>query len=174
MLSVAALISDHEKASHAVHKLRERGVAPEAIRTIARDPVAARAIAARSQGERLAGMITGALTGLLAGGMAGWVMGSHFDVLSPPTNWGVLGQPTTAAIGAGLGLALGTIIGFVLSWWGNRRQMATYAQAVEDGDLLLVVNVDEAQLRETEALLASYGARDLHVGPLRPTAATAG
>jgi len=164
MVSVAALISDHVKAGHAVQKLRERGIAPGAIRTITRDPAAARAIANRSRGERLAVMITGALAGLLAGGMGGWVLGSHFDVLSPPTNWGVLGQPTSAAIGAGLGLAIGMILGWILAWWGNRRHVAGYARAVEDGDLLLVVNVDEGQLRETEALLASYGARDLHIG----------
>jgi hypothetical protein len=165
MLVVAALISDHIKAGHAVQKLRERGIGSQAIQTIVRDPAAARAVAARSLGERLAGLITGALAGVLVGGMAGWVLGSQLDPLGPPRDWGLVGQQTTAVVGAALGLALGTLLGWALSWLGNRRQMAGYARAVEDGDLLLVVTVEEAQLRETEALLTSYGAHDLHVGP---------
>src|ERR687886_756740 len=84
MLFLAALISDPMKAGHAVQKLRERGIAPDAIRTIVRDPAAARAVAHRSQGERLAVLLTGAIAGVLAGGMAGWVLGSHIDPLSPP------------------------------------------------------------------------------------------
>jgi branched-subunit amino acid ABC-type transport system permease component len=165
MLVVTALISDHEKAAHAAQKLRERGVEPDAIRTITHDPAAARAVATRSAGERVAALVTGALAGLLAGAMAGWVLGSQFDPLSPPSNWGVLGQQLTATVGAGLGLALGTIVGWLIGLLGRRRHIADYVRAVEDGDLLLVVTLEEAQLRPTEALLQSYGARDLHVGP---------
>ena len=58
MVSVAALISDHVKAGHAVQKLRERGVPPDAIRTISRDPAAARAVATRSQGAVLGSSAT--------------------------------------------------------------------------------------------------------------------
>jgi membrane protein YqaA with SNARE-associated domain len=165
MLVLTALISDHEKAAHATQKLRERGVEPDAIRAIARDPAAARAVAARSTGERIAALVTGALAGVLAGGMAGWVLGSQFDVLSPPSNWGVLGQQATATIGAGLGLALGTILGWIIGLLANRRQVASYVRAVEDGDLLLVVTLEEAQLRAAEAVLHSYGAHALHVAP---------
>jgi hypothetical protein len=173
MLLLAALISDPVKAGHAVQKLRERGIPPSAIRAVVRDPTAARAVAYRSQGERLAVLLTAMLAGVLAGGMAGWVLGSHIDPLSPPRDWALVGQQTTAIVGAALGLALGAIIGWIGSWLGNRRQVAHYARAVEDGDQLLVVELDEARLRDTEALLSSYGAHSFHVGPQRAAATTA-
>src|SRR4051812_40165422 len=47
MLTVAALIGDHVKAGHAAQKLRGRGIAPGAIRTITRDEAAAREVATR-------------------------------------------------------------------------------------------------------------------------------
>jgi hypothetical protein len=165
MLVVTALISDHEKAAHAAQKLRERGVEPDGIRTIARDPAAARAVATHSAGEGVAALVTGALAGVLAGAMAGWVLGSQIDPLSPPSNWGILGPQATATIGAGLGLALGAILGWLIGLLGKRRHVAGYVRAVEEGDLLLVITLEEGQLRPAEALLQSYGAHDLHVGP---------
>jgi hypothetical protein len=165
MLVLTALISDHEKAAHAAQKLRERGVEPDAIRTIARDPAAARAVATPAPGEGVAPLVTGALAGVIAGAMAGWVAGSQQDVLSPPSNWAILGPQLTATFGAALGLALGAIVGWLIGLLGKRRHVGSYVRAVEDGDLLLVITLEEGQLRPTEALLQSYGAYDLHVAP---------
>jgi hypothetical protein len=172
MLVVTSLISDPEKATHAAQKLRERGMEPDAIRTIARDPAAAREVASYSAGEGVAALVTGALAGVLAGAMAGWVAGSQQDPLSPPSNWAILGPQVTATIGAALGLALGAIVGWLIGLLGKRRHVAGYVRAGEGGDLLLVITLEEEQLRPTEALLQSYGAHDLHVGPSTAPPAT--
>ena len=98
--------------------------------------------------------MTGALAGVIAGAMAGWVAGSQQDVLSPPSNWAILGPQLTATFGAALGLALGAIVGWLIGLLGKRRHVGSYVRAVEDGDLLLVITLEEGQLRPTEALLS--------------------
>jgi hypothetical protein len=168
MLVVAGLISDHVQAMHAAQKLRARGIAPAAIRMITRDPAAARAVAEATGSEQGVAAITGALAGALLGGMGGWVLGASANPLAGQLG-GLLAGPTgTGLAGAGAGLVLGALLGFLLGWLANRRQVAAYERGVRAGDVLLVVEVPEAQLRETEQLLLSYGARSLSTGVSRP------
>ncbi|HZU06561.1 MAG TPA: hypothetical protein VFB73_11350 [Chloroflexota bacterium] len=168
MLVIAGLISDHVQATHAVQKLRARGIAPAAIRTITRDPAAARAVAAATGSEYGVAIITGALAGALVGGMGGWVLGASANPLAGLLG-GVLGGPIgTGLAGAGVGLVLGALLGLLLGWLADRRQAVLYERGVRAGDVLLVVEVPEAQLRETEQLLLSYGAYGLSTGVSRP------
>jgi hypothetical protein len=175
MVRVAALIRDHVKAGHAVQKLRARGIPPEAIRTIARDPAAARAVAQTLVvGMPAAAIITGALTGALAGGMAGWMSFTNVHPLAGPAAAAQALGPPGATLGVAFGLAVGAIMGWMLGRLLCHQQVASYANAVAEGDLLLVVDVPEAQQREVEALLRSYDARRLATGPLpQPTPAPA-
>jgi hypothetical protein len=168
MLVVAALVSDHVKAGHAVRKLRERGIPPESIRTVARDPEAAREAAACTGGELGAGTLTGALAGALAGGMGGWVLGASVNPLAELFGGTLAGAGGTALVGLVFGLVVGALLGWLLGWVANRRQVAAYEEGMQAGDLLLLIQVAEAQLRETEELLRSYGARGISAGPARP------
>lgn len=177
MVRVAALIRDHVKAGHAVQKLRGRGIPAEAVRTIARDRAAARAVAETLVvGMPAAAIITGALTGALAGGMAGWMSFTNVHPLAGPAAAAQALGPPGATIGVAFGLAVGAMMGWGLGRLLCRQLVASYANAVAEGDLLLVVDVPEAQQREIEALLRSYDARRLASSPLpQPAAApTAG
>ncbi len=165
MLTVAALIGEHVKAGHAVQKLRSLGVAPEAIQSITGDVPAARAVVASLGGSAAAAVLTGALAGALTGGITGWAAATNIDPLSnrDAINAAQAIAPNIAA----LGLALGAVLGWLLGKLAARRQVAVYADGVRAGDVLVVADVDEAQLREVENVLRSYGARALTSGTRR-------
>src|SRR5690349_7625182 len=169
MLTVAALISDPVKAGHAAQKLRASGVTAEAIHYITRDPAAARAVVAGLASGGAAAVLTGALAGALAGGIGGWAAATNIDPLSnrDAINAAQAIAPNVAAVGLALGLAFGAIAGWLLGKLAARRQVAAYAEGVRDGDVLVVADVDDAQLRETEELFRSYGARAITSGTRR-------
>src|SRR4051794_914544 len=171
MLVVAGLISDHAKPAHAAQKLRARGLAAEAVRTI-RDPAAARALAERSAGEGSAALITGGLAGALTGGIAGWVVGASALALGARPTSILAAGGGTALVGLAVGLALGLLMGWLLGRLARRQRLALYEQSVRAGDLLLVAEIAEADLRPTEELLRSYGARGIRAGaaPVAPAA----
>lgn len=173
MLTVVALIGEHAKAGHAVQKLRALGVAPEAIQTITRDAPAARAVVASLGSSGVAAVLTGALTGALAGGIGGWAAATNIDPLSnrDAINAAQALAPTIAAVGLALGLALGAVAGWLLGKLAARRAIATYADGVQAGDVLVVADVEDAQLREVENLFRSYGARGITSGTRRDAVA---
>lgn len=169
MLTVAALIGDHVKAGHAAQKLRGRGIAPDAIRTITRDEAAAREVATRlAVGAPAAAIVTGALAGALVGAMAGWVAVTNVHPLAGPAAAQQANGPAGAAFGLALGLVVGALVGWLLGRLATRRQAVTYTQGVAAGDVLLVADVAEGQLREVEDLLRSYGARAIVSGAAAP------
>ncbi len=169
MLTVAALIGEHVKAGHAVQKLRSLGVAPEAIQSITGDVPAARAVVASLGGSAAAAVLTGALAGALTGGITGWAAATNIDPLSnrDAINAAQAIAPNIAALGLAFGLVLGAVLGWLLGKLAARRQVAVYADGVRAGDVLVVADVDEAQLREVENVLRSYGARALTSGTRR-------
>jgi Na+/glutamate symporter len=173
MLTVAALIGEHAKAGHAVQKLRALGVAPEAIQTITRDSAAARTIVASLGSSAAAAVLTGALAGALAGGIGGWAAATNIDPLSnrDAINAAQALAPTIAAVGLALGLVIGAIGGWLLGKLAAWRQVASYADGVRDGDTLVVVDIEDAQLREVENIFRSYGARAITSGTRRRAAA---
>jgi hypothetical protein len=166
MLTVAALIGEQAKAGHAVQKLRALGIAPEAIQTITRDAPAARAAMAGLASSAAAAVLTGALTGALAGGIGGWAVATNIDPLSnrDAINAAQALAPTIAGAGLALGLALGAVFGWLLGKLAARRQAASYADGVRAGDTLVVVDIEDAQLREVEGIFHSYGARAVMSG----------
>lgn len=163
MLTVTALIPDRVQANHAVQKLHAAGVPPAAVRTIVRDPGAAREWARRGAGDRTASIVTGALVGLLLGGALGWMLGGSIDPLAGPTERAVAGNGPTALVGLAVGLLLGLLLGLLAGTLGQRRQMAAYVDGVAAGDVLLVATIAEDRLRAVETLLGSYGARGVRV-----------
>jgi hypothetical protein len=169
MLTVAALIGEQAKASHAVQKLRALGIGPDAIQTIVRDVAAARAVIASFGSSAAAAVLTGALTGALAGGIGGWAVATNIDPLSnrDAINAAQALAPTIAAFGLALGLALGAVAGWLLGKLAARRAAATYADGVAAGDVLVVADIEEAQLREVENVFRSYGARAVTSGTRR-------
>jgi hypothetical protein len=175
MLTVAALIGEHAKAGHAVQKLRALGIAPEAIQMISRDGPTARAVVASLGTSAVAAVLTGALTGALAGGIGGWAAATNIDPLSnrDAINAAQAIAPTIAAVGLALGLALGAVAGWLLGKIAARRAVGTYVDGVEAGDTLVVADVEDAQLREVEALFRSYGARAIASGTRRGAVAEA-
>jgi hypothetical protein len=175
MLTVAALIGERAKAGHAAQKLRALGIAPEAIQTISRDPAAAQAVVGSLTSSAAAAVLTGALTGALAGGIAGWAAATNIDPLSnrDAINAAQALAPTIAALGLALGLVLGAVAGWLLGKLAARRQVATYVDGVQAGDVLVVADVDDAQLREVEKLFRSYGARAITSGTRRHAATEA-
>jgi hypothetical protein len=175
MLTVAALIGEHAKAGHAVQKLRALGVPAEAIQTITRDAAAARAVVGGLGTSAVAALLTGALTGALAGGIGGWAAATNIDPLSnrDAINAAQALAPTIAAVGLALGLALGAVAGWLLGKLAARRQVSTYADGVQAGDVLVVADVEDAQLREVENLFRSYGARAITSGTRRGVSAEA-
>jgi hypothetical protein len=171
MQTVAALIRDPMQAGHAAQKLRALGIGADAIRTIARDPEAARAVAAGLVvGVPAAAIVTGGLAGALVGGMAGWVAFTNVHPLAGPAAAAQANGPAGAALGLAFGLVVGAILGWLLGRLATRRKIGGFAEEVAAGDTLLVVDVAEGQLREVEELLRSYGARDITNGPTRPPA----
>src|SRR4051794_33593405 len=175
MLTVAALMGEQAKAGHAVQKLRALGVAPAAIQTITRDAAAARAVLASLGSTAAAAVLTGALTGALAGGIGGWAAATNIDPLSnrDAINAAQALAPSIAAVGLALGLVLGAIGGWLLGKLAGRRRVATYADGVQAGDTLVVVDIQDAQLREVENVFRSYGARAITAGTRRDAAAAA-
>ena len=163
MLTVTALISDRVQANHAVQKLRARGVPADHLHTLTRDVDTARRWAEQGAGDRTAPVVTGALLGLLLGGALGWMLGGSVDPLAELTSRTLTGSGATALVGLGLGLALGLLLGLLASTIGQRRHLAAYVDGVAAGDTLLIVALPDEQLRDTELLLGSYGARAVQV-----------
>jgi hypothetical protein len=170
MLTVSALISDPVKAGHAAQKLRTSGVAPAGIRTVTKDPAAARAVAERAAGERTTSTVVGALLGLLIGAALGWMIGGIRDPLAPPGPNAQTIQMVMALVGLGVGVIVGLIAGWLVGTLARRNRVASYVEAVEAGDTLLIAEIAEDQLREVESLLGSYGARGVRAIPSQAAA----
>lgn len=162
---VLALIGDRVQVSHAQQKLRALGVPPGAIRAVARDLEAARALVRRGAGDRTLGVVTGALLGLLLGGAAGWMLGGSVNPLHGPTSGAVSGPGPTALVGLAAGLLLGLLVGWVAGTLWQRRYMRACLIDIAAGDTLLAVEVGSERTREVEALLASYGGRRIRSYP---------
>jgi hypothetical protein len=56
------------------------------------------------------------------------------------------------------------VAGWLLGKLASRRQVAAYAAGVEAGDVLIVADVPESELRQVEDLFRSYGARAITSG----------
>lgn len=95
-------------------------------------------------------LIPAAQHGLVIGGIAGLVVGlvaAAFPIVGDAPQWGV--AAVLALVGAGIGAWASSMIG--VSTPSSRLQRFT--KAIENGQLLLIVDVPRSRVEEIEALL---------------------
>jgi Heat induced stress protein YflT domain len=149
---VAGLFETPEAASRTINDLRSMGIDPQRVSVIARDKEQARDVADKTGAEVATGAATGAGLGALLGGAAGWLVGIGalaIPGIGPVVAAGPIAAAlgtagATAAAGAGVGVVAGGLLGALTGWGFSEAEARAYQEGVERGDLLLAVEVPDA------------------------------
>jgi hypothetical protein len=165
MRTISGLFETYQKATEAVHALRDAGVKTADISLIANSPQDL------TPDENVIGKDTtaGAEVGALLGGAGGLLAG--LGVLAIPGigpviagGW-LVATVLGAVAGAGLGAATGGLIGLLTDAGVPKSDAHVYAEGVRRGGALVTARVTEMQAEEAEGVLRRMGAAD--VGALR-------
>jgi hypothetical protein len=172
---VAALFDSAEPAEQARIGLLLAGVAPERVRTVARNPRAAYAAVPETGLEVPAGTLSGMAVGSLVGAAIGWLadvleLVSLSAAAEAALTTGLLagvseraGTPTAA--GLGVGALAGGLLGIHAGGLFMREAARAYAHQVAIGAVMLVVAVpDRVSQASVRAHLRASGARTLRSG----------
>jgi hypothetical protein len=172
MKTLAATFTDRTDAEQAVNRLLEAGYSRESIGVAMRDPRASGELAdATGAGDLSAeGATAGVLSGLGVGALIGLAMVGSAIVLpgiGPVLVGGSLatgavtaaGTAAAAATGAGIGAVSGGLIGGLVGAGIPEEDAATYASTIEQGGVLVSVQVADTDSTRARQILLAEGAR---------------
>jgi len=165
LTTVAGVFSNAMQAERAIHDLRDAGVHPDQVSVIAADRETARDVAQETGAEVKSGAATGVGLGAILGGAAGWLVGIGalaIPGIGPVIAAGPIAAAlgvggTTAAVGAGVGAAAGGIAGALTGWGFSESEAREYQKRVEQGDILLAVQVPDELVGRAEDVLRADG-----------------
>jgi hypothetical protein len=108
----------------------------------------------------------GVALGAILGGAAGWLVGVGAltipgigPVLAAGPIAAALGVAgTTAAVGAGVGVVAGGLVGVLTDWGFSEAEVREYEARASQGDILLTVEVPDEAAGQAETILRHNGA----------------
>lgn len=164
MKTVAGLFRTQSQAETAIEQLQRAGFDPDRVGFVA-SPTSAGDLARATRTDVPASAAGGGTLGAILGGAAGWLVG--IGALSIPGIGPVLAAGplaaalgvagTTAAVGAGVGLVAGGLLGVLTGWGFSAAEAREYEARVSQGDILLTVEVADEAAGQAESILRQHG-----------------
>lgn len=162
MKKISATFTREEQAVQAIHDLQEAGYNREDISVVAKDTKESEEIRNETGTKAPEGMATGALTGGALGGAAG-VIASLGALAIPGIGPLLAAGPIAAGLaGATLGAGIGGLAGGFIGLGIPEKEAKYYDERVHDGDVLVMVDADEAKRREIYAIFTRNEANNTH------------
>jgi uncharacterized membrane protein len=160
MRTVVGLFDTYQDTEHAVEALQQWDIAREHINVIVRDTV----LQEQSIGEEETAedTRTGVVAGTAIGSLSGLLVG--FSAITMPGIGSVIIAGTllsTSLAGAGIGAATGGIIGTLTSTGISESDAQIYAESIQQGGILLTVEVDDELVSSVREALDRANAVDI-------------
>jgi hypothetical protein len=164
MTTVLGLFDTYERADNAVRTLRERGHPESDISVLAREQAIPSACEAPSQKNDPTSAMAG--IGAVTGGIGG--LSLALFALAAPGVGAMLGIGTLGtiiaggAVGTGAGAGAGGILGALANMNIPHEEAQVYAEGVKRGNILVGVEVSDAQSDATRSIMQDVGALDIN------------
>jgi hypothetical protein len=161
--TVAALFDTRSGAEDAIRRLQAAGYSPDRIGVALKDTREAGAIAEETGVGDLTeeGATVGAVSGAGVGALVGLALVGSTVVL-PGLGTFLIGGPLAAALtGAGIGAASGGLVGGLIGAGIPETDAEAYASRLEQGHVLVSIQVPDAEAHRARAILTEEGARAL-------------
>src|SRR3954447_621183 len=143
MQNVVGIFETRTEAERAIQRMKEMGIAPEAISIAMRDAGEASALVDTTGAHDMAGegATAGAVSGAAVGTLVGLALvGSTF--ILPGIGTFLVGGPLAAALtGAGVGAASGGILGALVGAGIPEHEATHFASGMEQGNTLVSADV---------------------------------
>lgn len=158
--TVAALFADPAQAQQAIHDLKQKGFRGEDIGLALRDRDAQGALRVETGTQAAADIGQDAASGGLLGGLIGLLVGSAALALpgiGPIVAGGVFASVLgSTAVGAGLGVVGGSIIGALVHLGLTEHEAKYFASGFHEGGVLVTVHPG-GRAGEAAAILTRHG-----------------
>ncbi len=158
--TVAALFADPAQAQQAIHDLKQTGFRGEDIGLALRDRDAQGALRVETGAQAAADIGQDAASGGLLGGLIGLLVGSAalaIPGLGPVVAGGVFASVLgSTAVGAGLGVVGGGIIGTLVHLGLTEHEANYFASGFHEGGVLVTVHPG-GRARDAAKILAQHG-----------------
>jgi hypothetical protein len=165
--TVIGLFDTYSRAERGIDILERAGIDPEGISVVARADVVKEHLDDDRKKDALRGGGAGALGGAGAGALAGLLTGAAAVTLSGVG--AVIAAGTAATVlgavvaGAGLGATYGGFAGALVGLGLSEEETHLYVEGVRQGNLMVVVELEEGQSRVWKAENGLHQARALEV-----------
>jgi len=160
MKKISATFAREEQAVQAIHDLQEAGYDREDISVVAKDAKESEEIRNETGTKAPEGIATGAVTGGALGGAAG-VIASLGALAIPGIGPLLAAGPIAAGLaGATVGAGIGGLTGGFIGLGIPEKEAEYYDERVHEGDVLVMVDADEAMRSQIYEIFGRNGANN--------------
>ncbi|NGZ74761.1 general stress protein [Saccharibacillus alkalitolerans] len=157
---ISATFEHEEQAVQAIRDLQQSGYSRDDISVVAKDTKESEEIRNETGTKAPEGMTTGALTGGALGGAAG-VIASLGALAIPGIGPLLAAGPIAAGLaGATLGAGIGGLAGGLIGLGIPEKEAKYYDERVHQGDVLVMVDADEAMRSQIYEIFERSGANN--------------
>src|SRR4051812_3722672 len=164
MQNVVGIFETRTEAESAIQRLKEAGIAPEAISIAMKDVRESSNLVESTGAHDLSGegATAGAVSGAAVGSLIGLALVGSTFVL-PGVGTFLIGGPLAAALaGAGIGAASGGLIGALIGAGIPETEAEHYATGIEQGQILISTNVADSDAPIVRKIFDEEGSRRTH------------
>jgi Heat induced stress protein YflT len=164
MQNVVGIFETRTEAEKAIQRLKESGVAPEAISIAMKDVRESSDLLETTGAQDLSaeGATAGAVSGAAVGTLIGLAMVGSTFVL-PGLGTFLVGGPLAAALaGAGIGAASGGLLGALIGSGIPEVEAEHYAAGIEKGHILISTSVADTEAPNVRKIFDEEGSHRTH------------
>jgi hypothetical protein len=164
MQNVVGIFETRTEAESAIQRLKESGIAPDAISIAMKDVRESGDLVDSTGVHDLSGegATAGAVSGAAVGSLIGLALVGSTFVL-PGVGTFLIGGPLAAALaGAGIGAASGGLLGALIGAGIPEAEAEHYATGIEQGHILISTNVPDGQAATVRKIFDEEGSRRTH------------
>ena len=164
MQHVVGIFMTRTEAESAIQRLKAAGIAPDAIGVAMKDTRESSDLVEATGANDLSG--EGATAGVVSGAAVGTLVGLALvgsTFVLPGLGTFLIGGPLAAALtGAGIGAASGGVLGALIGAGIPENEARDYATGIEQGQILLSVNVPDTESPTVRKIFDEEGSRTTH------------
>jgi hypothetical protein len=164
MQNVVGIFETRTEAESAIQRLKEAGIAPDAISIAMKDVHESSDLVETTGAHDLSGegATAGAVSGAAVGTLVGLALVGSTFVL-PGIGTFLIGGPLAAALaGAGIGAASGGLLGALIGTGIPESEAGHYAAGIEQGQILISTNVADTEAPIVRKIFDEEGSRRTH------------
>ena len=164
MQNVVGIFETRTEAESAIRRLKETGIAPDAISIAMKDTRASHDLEESTNTRDLSGEVAtaGAVSGAAVGTLVGLALVGSTFVL-PGIGTFLIGGPLAAALaGAGIGAASGGILGGLIGAGIPEAEATHFAAGIAKGQILISTNVADTEATVVRTIFDEEGSRRTH------------